>query len=71
MFKCICVDEKEAAKILNLAVQTLRNWRLMRRCPRYVKFGRAARYRLEYLQEFIDNHTINFLPRNSRGNGKV
>ena len=36
--------ETEAAKKLGVAVQTLRNWRHVRRGPAYIKFGRNVRY---------------------------
>lgn len=52
------VDEKVAAEILGLAVQTLRNWRCCRRGPRYVKLGRAVRYHLEDLDEFVQESRI-------------
>ena len=52
------LDEKEAAKILGLAVQTLRNWRHLRKGPKYVKLGRSIRYRYEDLEEFIQKKKI-------------
>lgn len=48
------LDENEAATSLNLAVQTLRNWRWRGEGPRYVKLGkRTVRYRRGDLEAFI------------------
>ena len=52
------VCEKEAAKKLGIAVQTLRNWRHIRRGPAYVKLGRSVRYRTEDILEFIEKNRI-------------
>jgi len=53
------VGEKEAARILGLAVQTLRNWRCKRIGPNYLKIGsRAVRYAIEDLEEWIECHRI-------------
>ena len=48
------VKEAAAAEILGLSVCTLRGWRWSGKGPGYLKFGRAVRYDLETLQEFID-----------------
>ena len=47
------VDENEAAAILSTAVRTLRNWRSLRKGPRYRKIGaRMVRYHRADLAEF-------------------
>jgi hypothetical protein len=47
------VDEHEAAAILSTAVRTLRNWRSLRKGPRYRKIGaRMVRYHCADLAEF-------------------
>jgi hypothetical protein len=47
------VDEHEAALILSAAVRTLRNWRALRKGPRYRKIGvRMVRYHRADLAEF-------------------
>lgn len=47
------VDEHEAAAILSTAVRTLRNWRTLRKGPRYRKIGaRMVRYHRADLAEF-------------------
>lgn len=52
------VCEKEAAKKLGVAVQTLRNWRHIRRGPAYIKLGRSVRYRNEDILDFIEKNRI-------------
>ena len=47
------IDEHEAAAILSTAVRTLRNWRALRKGPRYRKIGaRMVRYYRADLAEF-------------------
>ena len=47
------VTEHEAAAILSAAVRTLRNWRALRKGPRYRKIGaRLVRYSRRDLAEF-------------------
>jgi hypothetical protein len=53
------INDVEAAKVMGLAAQTLRNWRHMRKGPKYLKMGRAVRYDLVDIVEFMKNNTIN------------
>jgi len=47
------IDEREAAARLGVAVRTLRNWRAMRKGPRYRKIGaRLVRYHVADLADF-------------------
>lgn len=49
------LDESEVAATLNVAVQTLRNWRWRGEGPRFVKLGkRAVRYRRGDLDAFVE-----------------
>jgi hypothetical protein len=52
------VDEKKAAKILDIAVQTLRNWRQSRRGPAYFKMGRSVRYKVDDLRAYTNKRRI-------------
>jgi hypothetical protein len=52
------VCEKEASKTMGVAVQTLRNWRHLRKGPAYLKLGRSVRYRTEDLSDFIKKNRI-------------
>ena len=49
------MTEKQAAKFLGLGTQTLRNWRHLVKGPKYIKMGRAIRYNIEDLEEFIQS----------------
>ncbi|MHA1212611.1 MAG: helix-turn-helix transcriptional regulator [Candidatus Heimdallarchaeota archaeon] len=53
------INEIQAAKYLCLSVQTIRNWRCQRKGPNYIKIhGRAIRYRVSDLLEFIEQHRV-------------
>ena len=52
------INEKNAARLLGIAVQTLRNWRHQRRGPAYVKMGRSVRYQLKDIQDYLDKRKI-------------
>lgn len=55
MTETVLLDEKQVAEILRVAVTTLRNWRVARRGPPFVKLGlRAVRYRLADVERFIE-----------------
>jgi excisionase family DNA binding protein len=47
------MTEQEVARRLGLSVATLRAWRLRRRGPRYVRFGRAVRYLASDIERFV------------------
>lgn len=53
------VNEKEAARILNISPGTLSVWRCTNRyrLP-FVKIGKAVRYRVADLERFIESRTI-------------
>ena len=55
------VDNETAAKILTLSPQTLNGWRHRGQGPKFVKLGRAVRYRLRDLEEFIGG-PISWIP---------
>ena len=52
------VNDVEAAKILSVGPQTLRNWRCQRRGPAYTKKGRMVRYKLQDLLDFMSRSRI-------------
>jgi hypothetical protein len=52
------LDEKESAKLLGLAVQTLRNWRCNRKAPPYYKIGRRVLYDRQALLEYREAKKI-------------
>jgi predicted DNA-binding transcriptional regulator AlpA len=50
------IDEREAAAILSVNVQTLRNWRWLKCGPRYRKVGgRLVRYLRSELLAFVES----------------
>jgi excisionase family DNA binding protein len=52
------LTEREVADRLGLSVATLRAWRLRRKGPRYVRFGRAVRYRVEDIDRFVEASVV-------------
>lgn len=61
------VTELQAAKILGLSVQTLRNYRYLRTGPPYVKLGRAVQYLVEDLEKYLAARRI--VPGTKEGRG--
>jgi predicted DNA-binding transcriptional regulator AlpA len=47
------VTEIEAAEFLGLAVATLRAWRHRKKGPKFHRFGRAVRYLISDLEDFV------------------
>jgi len=47
------VNEIEAAAFLGLAVATLRAWRHRKKGPKFHRFGRAVRYLISDLEDFV------------------
>jgi predicted DNA-binding transcriptional regulator AlpA len=48
------IDEKRAANITGLAIQTLRNYRFKGVGPPYYKLGRSVRYRLSDILTYME-----------------
>src|SRR5262245_10729060 len=51
------LDEKAAAKLLNVTPAALRRWRREQRCLKYIRIGRLFRYRDSDIEEFISKNT--------------
>jgi predicted DNA-binding transcriptional regulator AlpA len=51
------LTETEAARVLGLAVPTLRRWRWAGRGPRFAKIGAAVRYDPAELRAYIERST--------------
>ena len=49
------LDTRQAATFLNLSPNTLSRWRWSGDGPRYVKLGRAVRYRVADLEAWLDD----------------
>jgi predicted DNA-binding transcriptional regulator AlpA len=52
------LNETDVAKRLGLSVATLRAWRLKRKGPRFVRFGRAVRYLASDVDRFIQSSLV-------------
>lgn len=52
------LKDTEAAEIMGLAVQTLRNWRVCRRGPGFSKIGRSVRYTQEAIEQFMQENKV-------------
>jgi hypothetical protein len=59
-FQSRWISEKEAAKIMSVSVSTLRAHRFLRKGLPYIKVGRAVRYSLEDIANFMQAHRIEF-----------
>ncbi len=55
---CTIINEREASKVLNIAAQTLRNWRYLQKGPPYIRAGGAIRYKTEDLKSWVDKKRI-------------
>lgn len=52
------LNDVEAAKILSVSPQSLRNWRFLGKGPDYSKKGRMVRYSLKSLIGFMESGRI-------------
>lgn len=52
------LTEVQTAEFLNLSVRTLQAWRIKMAGPRFVRAGRAVRYRRSDLIAWIDANTM-------------
>jgi predicted DNA-binding transcriptional regulator AlpA len=49
------LNERQVAEFLNVSVKSLQGWRLFRKGPKFVKIGRAVRYRRRDLEKWVDS----------------
>ncbi len=52
------LNEAQASELLQIAVRTLQRWRVAGQGPKYKKLGRAVRYRLGDLHDWMDSLTV-------------
>jgi predicted DNA-binding transcriptional regulator AlpA len=57
------VTEVETAKLLHISIRTLQAWRIKLAGPRFVRVGRAIRYRRSDLTAWIEANTVGNAPR--------
>jgi excisionase family DNA binding protein len=58
----MALTEHEVAHRLGLSVATLRAWRLRRKGPRFVRFGRAVRYLTSDVDGFVSASRVDNEP---------
>ena len=51
------LNTRQAAELIGLKANTLEIWRLRGTGPKYIKFGRAVRYRQSDLETYIEAQT--------------
>ncbi len=51
------LTETQTADLLNISIRTLQAWRVRGGGPRFVRAGRAIRYRRRDLLAWIEQHT--------------
>lgn len=54
----VVLREGQAAAHIDVAQQTLTNWRYLGKGPAYVLVGRAVRYRVEDLDDWLNKHRV-------------
>jgi predicted DNA-binding transcriptional regulator AlpA len=59
------LTEVQTAEFLNISVRTLQAWRIKLAGPRFVRVGRAIRYRRKDLTAWIDANTVGHAPNYS------
>ena len=52
------VNDVEAAEIISVSPQTLRNWRYLGRGPAYSKRGSLIRYKIQDLLDYMEKSRI-------------
>ena len=52
------LNEKQVSEVTGIAVQTLRNWRQLRRGFPYSKVGRAVRYSVGDVEQFMESRKV-------------
>ena len=60
------LTEMQVAEQLGLSVATLRAWRLQKRGPRFVRFGRCVRYLPADVRRFIDESIVETMDEQRR-----
>jgi len=53
----LVVTERIAARMLSVSIAALRRWRRENRGPRFVRLSRCVRYRVQDLEEYINQNT--------------
>ena len=62
----LTIDTEEAARHLSLAPNTLEKMRVTGGGPRYVKLGRAVRYRISDLETYLADRVVSSTSERAR-----
>jgi len=54
----VLLKEEEVSEMIKMALSTLRNMRSKHTGLPYVKLGRAVRYRLSDVEQYINDHMV-------------
>ncbi len=52
------VDERDASRFIGFSTSYLRQARMRNEGPAFIRVGRAVRYRVEDLTQFLDAHRV-------------
>jgi len=55
---CVCMSSKRTARYLDIAEQTLNNWRHLGRGPIFSKIGKKILYRRSDVDAWLDAHRV-------------
>jgi excisionase family DNA binding protein len=56
------LTEVDAARFLRISSRTLQAWRVKHYGPRFVRVGRAVRYRRQDLEDWVSEQTVRTIP---------
>jgi predicted DNA-binding transcriptional regulator AlpA len=54
----VYVSDREVSRLMDVARQTLCNWRFQQRGPRYVKSGRLVRYAISDVLAYMEARKV-------------
>jgi predicted DNA-binding transcriptional regulator AlpA len=64
------VTDRQVAELLAVSVRTVQSWRFMNQGPKFIKVGRAVRYRPEDVSNYLASRpgggTDRWVPRNGK-----
>ena len=52
------LNERQVSEVTGIAVQTLRNWRQLRRGFLYSKVGRTVRYSMTDVEQYMESRKV-------------
>jgi predicted DNA-binding transcriptional regulator AlpA len=61
------INEEEAAEILSIGTETLRNLRRSRKGPVFLKIGKSVRYIMSDIEDYVERARVKPETRNRNG----